>query len=48
MTKAAARLPIWMTADRMATVFGLTVGMCVGSGLLAVGKVRKAEPADLF
>ena len=48
VTKAAARLPIWMTADRMATVFALTVGMCVGSGLLAVGKVRKAEPADLF
>lgn len=48
VTTAAARLPIWMTADRMATVFALTVGMCVGSGLLAVGKVRKAEPADLF
>ena len=48
VTKAAARLPIWMTWDRMAVVFILTVGMCVGSGLLAVRKVRNADPASLF
>ena len=48
VTKSAARLPIWMTTDRTLVVFALTVGMCVTSGLLAVGKVRKAEPADLF
>jgi len=48
VTKSAARLPMWMTTDRTLVVFALTVGMCVTSGLLAVGKVRKAEPADLF
>lgn len=48
LTAAAASLPITMTGERVATVFLLTVGMCVASGLLAVGKVRQAEPADLF
>jgi putative ABC transport system permease protein len=48
VTKAAARLPIWMTAERMLIVLALTVGMCVASGVLAVRKVRSADPADLF
>lgn len=46
--KAAAKLPIWMTWERVGVVFGLTVGMCVLSGLLAVRKVKTADPADLF
>jgi putative ABC transport system permease protein len=46
--KAAAKLPIWMTWGRVGVVFGLTVGMCVVSGLLAVRKVKTADPADLF
>ena len=46
--KAAAKLPIWMTAERVGLVFALTVGMCVLSGLLAVRKVKTADPADLF
>jgi putative ABC transport system permease protein len=48
LAKVAAMLPIWMTWQRVGMVFGLTVGMCVLSGLLAVRKVRTAEPADLF
>jgi len=48
VTKAAARLPIGMTWERVGFVFGLTVGMCVLSGLLAVRKVKTADPADLF
>jgi len=48
VTKNAARLPIWMTTERMITVFALTVVMCAGSGLLAVRKVKNADPADLF
>jgi len=48
VTKAAARLPIWMTLDRMVIVLILTVAMCVGSGLVAVRKVRNADPASLF
>lgn len=48
VAKAAAGLPIWMTGERVVTVLGLTVGMCVVSGVLAVRKVRSADPADLF
>jgi putative ABC transport system permease protein len=48
VARAAARLPIGMTADRLLTVFALTLGMCVVSGVLAVRKVRRADPADLF
>ena len=29
-------------------VLGLTVAMCVGSAWLAVGKVKKVDPADVF
>ena len=48
VAKAAARLPIWMTGERTLIVLGLTVGMCVVSGVLAVRKVQNADPADLF
>ena len=48
VTKSAAHLPVTMTLDRMVLVFLLTVGMCVGSGLIAVRKVKNADPADLF
>jgi putative ABC transport system permease protein len=48
VAKVAARLPIWMTPGRIAFVLVLTVGMCVASGILAVRKVRNADPADLF
>lgn len=48
LARNAARLPIGMTPERVGIVFALTVGMCVLSGLLAVRKVRTADPADLF
>ena len=48
LAQSAAGLPIWMTAERTLTVFALTLGMCVASGVLAVRKVRSADPADLF
>jgi putative ABC transport system permease protein len=48
LTRAAARVPIGMTWERVGIVLGLTVGMCVLSGLLAVRKVKTADPADLF
>ncbi len=48
VTRQAARLPIDMTIERIGTVLVLTIGMCVGSGLLAVRKIRTADPADLF
>ncbi len=48
VTKLAAGIPIGMTPGRALTVLALTVAMCVGSGLLAVRKVRTADPAELF
>jgi ABC-type antimicrobial peptide transport system permease subunit len=29
-------------------VFGLTIGMCALSGFLALRKVRKLDPAEVF
>jgi len=43
-----ANLPIDMTWARASTVLLLAVGMCTFSGLLALQKVKSADPADLF
>jgi putative ABC transport system permease protein len=48
LTRQAARIPMDMTASRVVFVFLLTVGMCLASGLLAIRKLRSADPADLF
>jgi len=44
----ATSLPIVMTWSRSAAVLGLTVGMCCFSGVMALRKVRAADPADVF
>lgn len=43
-----AGLPMLMTPARVALVFGLTLSMCVVSGLLALRKLVRADPANLF
>jgi putative ABC transport system permease protein len=48
VAKAQAGLPMALEPLPALAVFGLTVGMCVGSGLLAVRKVHTADPASLF
>jgi putative ABC transport system permease protein len=48
VTRQAARIPIDMTASRTFFVLLLTIGMCFSSGLLALRKLRSADPADLF
>lgn len=47
-TATSQGLPMQMTPRVLGMVLALTVGMCVGSGLVAVRKVRNADPADLF
>ncbi len=42
------RLPILMTLDLAGTVFVLSFLMCLISGFLALRKVKKADPAELF
>ena len=44
----ATLLPIHMTTARTAAVYGLTVLMCIFSGVLAMRRLRHADPADIF
>jgi putative ABC transport system permease protein len=44
----ATMLPIVMTAERAVTVFVMTIVMCTISGFVAMGKLRGADPADIF
>ncbi len=44
----ATRLPVFMTLDRALIVLILTISMCCISSLLAMNKLRSADPADLF
>lgn len=45
---AATNLPLYLTPDRAITVFSMTLAMCAISALLAVRKVRRLDPADVF
>ena len=45
---AATNLPLYITQERAITVFLMTLAMCAFSGLMAVRKVRRLDPADVF
>jgi putative ABC transport system permease protein len=44
----AALLPLHMTAKIIFASLGLTLGMCLISAVIAVGRVIKADPAEVF
>ena len=44
----ATRLPLEMTVNSAIGVFALTIVMCAGSGLMALRKLKAADPADVF
>ncbi len=44
----ATRLPLHMTLSRGVAVLALTIAMCSVSALIALRKVRSADPADVF
>jgi len=48
LTRKITLLPAYMTWERTTLVLALTIVMCVGSGVLAMRKVRLADPADIF
>lgn len=48
LTRNATNLPLFMTLARAASVFGLTIIMCLISGIIAMRKLRAADPADIF
>jgi len=43
-----ARLPIEMTASRVIIVFVVVIGMSVATALVAVRRIHRVDPADLF
>jgi len=44
----ATHLPLYITLDRAITVLIMTLAMCAISALLALRKVRRLDPADVF
>ena len=44
----ATNLPVLMTPERGAMVLALTIAMCAVSALLAMRKLRSADPAEVF
>ena len=45
---AITGLPLYLTLGRIALVLVLSAGMCMASGFLALQKVIKADPAEVF
>ncbi len=45
---AATKMPLHHTPGRALAVFAMTLAMCAISALLAVRKVRRLDPADVF
>lgn len=45
---AATKLPLYVSPERAITVLFMTLGMCAISALLAVRKVHRLDPADVF
>jgi putative ABC transport system permease protein len=48
LASSATLLPIVMTTPRAIEVLILTIIMCIASGIVAMGKLRTADPADIF
>ena len=48
LARNATNLPIGMTSRMAVFVFAMIFVMCVISGLLAMGKIRDADPAEIF
>jgi len=48
ITAVGAQIPIRMTLPNLVLVFSLTTGLCVASGIAAIRKAYRADPAELF
>ena len=48
VAKNATRLPMVMSVNQASLILISTIAMCMASGTLAVGKLRSADPADIF
>jgi putative ABC transport system permease protein len=47
-TAVGAQIPIRMTATNLLIVFALTAALCVASGIAAIRRAYRADPAELF
>jgi len=48
MFRQQAHVPVEMTTVRVAFVIVLTIAMCVGAGMMAMRRLRDADPAEIF
>ncbi|MEM1241367.1 MAG: ABC transporter permease DevC [Cyanobacteria bacterium P01_H01_bin.26] len=48
LTRNATNLPLLMTLERALLILFLTMIMCAISGIIAMRKLRSADPADIF
>jgi putative ABC transport system permease protein len=48
IASAATRLPMELSMERAVAVLGATIAMCAFSGLLALRRVRRLDPAEVF
>jgi putative ABC transport system permease protein len=48
VTRSKAAMPAYLTLGNMALVFALAFLMCTLSGILALRRLRQADPADVF
>jgi len=48
LVSQATLLPMHMEVERSVTVFAMVFAMCAAAGLLAMRKLRDADPADMF
>lgn len=46
--RALSGFPVYMDWGRVLLVFGLSLAMCAIAAALSLGKIRRADPADLF
>jgi len=46
--RAVADLPMYLTLPRAGFILAMSLGMCLLAGFLAIRKVNRANPADLF
>lgn len=48
VSRAATGMPFELTLSQLSLAFFLTTGMCFVAGMLALGKLRQADPAEVF
>jgi len=48
LARAATMLPMALTLERSLQVLGLSLLMCAGSAMIAMRKLRSADPAEIF